>query len=154
MNESSGVKKIGIVGAGISGLLAAYTLKQKGHQVIIWESGARAGGLIHSESYSDYVFEWGPHTILADQNWHTLFRELGLKPLIAPVEAKIRYIWKDGNCQRLPSGPNDFLKTSFFSIPEKLKILHGLFKHIELPKDDISVADLFEFIPAFIKKLN
>ncbi len=37
-------QRIVVVGAGIAGLTAAYLLKQKGHQPIVFEKSDRVGG--------------------------------------------------------------------------------------------------------------
>ena len=45
MNEFSGTKRVGIIGAGIAGLAAAYDLTRQGCAVTIFEGAAVAGGL-------------------------------------------------------------------------------------------------------------
>ena len=52
--------KIAIIGAGISGLTAAHTLKKFGYNnVTIFESGAEAGGKIHTLEMDGYLYELG-----------------------------------------------------------------------------------------------
>ncbi|NJO06134.1 MAG: NAD(P)/FAD-dependent oxidoreductase [Chloroflexaceae bacterium] len=59
--------KIGIVGAGVAGLTAAYELSQAGHAVVLFEAAEQAGGLAsgfrdthwdwHLERYYHHLFE-------------------------------------------------------------------------------------------------
>ena len=52
--------KIAIIGAGISGLTAAHTLKKFGYNnVTIFESGAEAGGKIHTLEMDGHLYELG-----------------------------------------------------------------------------------------------
>nr|AHE14611.1 EspO-like indole-3-pyruvic acid imine synthase [uncultured bacterium] len=43
--------KVTIIGAGISGLVAAYELEQLGYSVEIWEASRRIGGRIHTHRF-------------------------------------------------------------------------------------------------------
>ncbi|GAM27527.1 hypothetical protein SAMD00019534_107030 [Acytostelium subglobosum LB1] len=78
--------KIAVVGAGISGMSAAYLLAQGGHQVTVYEKGDYLGG--HTNTV-DATFE-GVGTVKADTgflvyneekypNLMRLFRELGIE---------------------------------------------------------------------------
>lgn len=48
--------KIGILGAGVAGLTAAYELAHAGHQVTIFEAAAQAGGL--ASGFRDEAWDW------------------------------------------------------------------------------------------------
>ncbi|MEI6181289.1 MAG: FAD/NAD(P)-binding protein, partial [Chloroflexales bacterium] len=53
-----------IVGGGISGLSAAYTLFKRGLEVLVIEAGAEVGGAMKSvTSPEGYVFDCGPNTL-------------------------------------------------------------------------------------------
>ncbi len=51
-------KKVIILGAGMSGLVAAYELTQLGHEVVILEARMRPGGRVHTlhEPFSDGLY--------------------------------------------------------------------------------------------------
>jgi protoporphyrinogen oxidase len=48
--------KVGIVGAGIAGLAAAHDLAQAGHEVVVYEAAANAGGL--ASGFRDEQWDW------------------------------------------------------------------------------------------------
>lgn len=65
--HSSGQQKIVIVGAGLSGLTAAYRLQQQGHDIELYEARARVGGRVHTALVRN--FEGGySHAELGAQN--------------------------------------------------------------------------------------
>src|SRR5215471_8174506 len=55
---------VAIIGAGITGLTAAFYLQRKGIPVAVYEAGSRVGGVIQSLRQNGYLAEFGPNTIL------------------------------------------------------------------------------------------
>ena len=58
------MKPVAIIGAGITGLTAAFYLKRKGVPVTVYEASDRVGGAIQSLRADGYLAEFGPNTIL------------------------------------------------------------------------------------------
>lgn len=56
-------KRVIIVGAGISGLVAGAYLLKGGHEVVILEKSPHCGGLVSSFSWDGFVFDTGPRAI-------------------------------------------------------------------------------------------
>ncbi|MDP3989326.1 MAG: NAD(P)/FAD-dependent oxidoreductase [bacterium] len=70
---------IAVVGAGIAGLSAAYTLKKAGLDVVVYETQDHVGGRMSSRTKDNLIFDYGAD-FLAD-NYETLklyARELGI----------------------------------------------------------------------------
>lgn len=55
-NKNSQRRNIGIIGAGIAGLVAAYELQKLGHSVTIYEASNRIGGRILTHRFSDGTY--------------------------------------------------------------------------------------------------
>ncbi|MGH3849796.1 MAG: FAD-dependent oxidoreductase, partial [Pseudonocardiaceae bacterium] len=71
--------KIGIVGAGATGLVAAYDLVREGHEVTVLEGSDELGGLAASLRVQGTALERFYHHIFGtDQAIISLIRELGL----------------------------------------------------------------------------
>jgi len=79
-----------IIGAGISGLAAAYFLRD--HHPIIYEKTGRAGGWIRSVEQDGFLFELGPRGFRPHPDTLQLARELELKPLPCSSDAKKRFL--------------------------------------------------------------
>lgn len=56
--------KVAVVGAGISGLVAAIELEQHGFSPIIYESSAHVGGRLSSDIYGDFSLDHGFQVLL------------------------------------------------------------------------------------------
>lgn len=109
MNRSA---RIAVIGGGISGLTAAYTLAQArrgGAAVdeVLIEAGDRLGGVILTERIDGFVIEAGPDSFLAEKpEAAALCRELGLgDSLIGSNDRERRtYILHGGKLVPLPDG--------------------------------------------------
>jgi oxygen-dependent protoporphyrinogen oxidase len=101
-----------VVGAGASGLAAAYELAKRGIPVRVREASPRAGGLIHTEHIDGFTIEAGPDSILnAKPGALELIRELGIEPELMPIRAGARaYVLKGDRLHALP-------QPSFLGIP-------------------------------------
>jgi oxygen-dependent protoporphyrinogen oxidase len=95
-------REVTIVGAGISGLLAAYYLDKKGWTVHLIEADSCAGGLLSTEQSNFGIAESAAHSIPASPRVKELFEELGVKLLPINAEAKGRYILKYGVPRKFP----------------------------------------------------
>lgn len=136
---------IGIIGAGISGLVLAYELQKAGVDYIILEAGQDPGGYIRTEKLNDYTLELGPNSILCDEEILSLLNEIGLEEeLLFPEEvSKARFILKNGVYEQLPDSPGKLLGGSFFSISTKLKILSEAFKTNRQLSGEETLAGVF-----------
>lgn len=75
-----------VIGAGITGLAAAYELTRRGVRPLVFEAGSRAGGLIRTERAGGFTIEAGPDSVLASKPAALdLVRELGLESAIQTV---------------------------------------------------------------------
>lgn len=104
------MKRIAVIGAGISGLSLAYYLKKKFGNTIsidILEREKRTGGWIYTKEYYGQIFECGPHTFRVDAKENAileLINELDLTSSLieANASSKKRYIAKGGKIHQLP----------------------------------------------------
>lgn len=120
------MEKIVIVGAGITGLTAAYWLKKEGINAKIVEANPEVGGNIKTISHNGFVFDTGPNSGLETTPLISqLVNELNLSDefIYANKEANRRYILRDGLLHPLPLSPKDFLTTKLFSTKGKLRVL-------------------------------
>lgn len=108
-NKSSPLK-IAILGAGISGLSAAYFLQKKWGSKVelsLFEASGRAGGWIRSVEKDGFLFELGPHSLRVHENDDAfiLIKELELENqiLYANSHAKSRYLFLNGHLQKVPN---------------------------------------------------
>ncbi|MGM0555995.1 MAG: protoporphyrinogen oxidase [Myxococcota bacterium] len=140
-------QSIGVVGAGITGLVTAYRLGQLGHRVTIYEASDRAGGQIGSFERDGYLLERGPHTLLVrNAETRTLIEQLGLEDAVlqANEEASKRFILRDGELVEVPTSPGAFLKTDLLSPAAKVRLLAEPFIGGPEPDIDESLAKFVE----------
>jgi oxygen-dependent protoporphyrinogen oxidase len=139
---------IAVVGAGLTGLTAAYRLKQRGNRVVVYEASERIGGSIRSERREGYLAELGPNTLATPAGpMAALLTELGLDSsrVDASPVARNRYIIRRGRLVRLPLTPPELLTTRLLSNGAKLAIFGE-------PLVEAADRPLEESVAAFVRR--
>ena len=84
-----------IIGGGMLGMTLALRLTQQGHQVTIYESADKAGGLTSAWRMDDVVWDRFYHVILmSDLNTRKILNEIGLDGELNWVETKTGFYSK------------------------------------------------------------
>jgi oxygen-dependent protoporphyrinogen oxidase len=102
-------KHVDVIGAGISGLLAAYQCKKKGYHVRIFESQNKVGGMLASVPTKFGLSEMAAHSLLASDLVEKLFSDLGL--VLLPLKNKKKFILRDQKLRAMPLTPFEIFKT-------------------------------------------
>jgi len=118
-------RSVVVIGAGISGLVAAYELKRRGVPVTVFEAGSRAGGAIGTSLADGFLAEHGPNSFVSSAPVEALLARLGLQDDVveANPDANRRYIMRDGRLVAFPMSPLALLTTPLLSFRAKLRVL-------------------------------
>ncbi|MGC9971560.1 MAG: protoporphyrinogen oxidase [Bryobacteraceae bacterium] len=147
------MRRVMIVGGGISGLSAAYYLSRAGTPATLIERRPRLGGVIETETVQGCVLEAGPDSFLAAKPWAMeLIRELGLASEVigSNDHRRVTYVRKNGRLVPLPDGlmlmiPTKvwpLVATSLLGWRTKLRMgLEWFRRPNSVPRADQSVAD-------------
>ncbi len=146
------MKRIAIVGGGISGLSAAYYLSQAGHDCTLIEAAPRLGGVIRTERVEDCLVEAGPDSFIAQKPWAMeLIRELGIEDQVIGSQDHLRrtYVLRGGKLVPLPDGIQfliptrirPILTTPLLSLGAKARMGIELFHRVPRDSPDRSVAE-------------
>jgi oxygen-dependent protoporphyrinogen oxidase len=154
------MKRIAIIGGGISGLTAAFTLEEQRTagvpvEYVLFESSSRFGGVILTERIKEYLVEAGPDSFLTDKPWAAeLCRKLGLADqLIGSNDAQRKtYILVNGKLVTIPDGLMFMVPTKvmpallspLFSFRSKLRMAREWFHASTRAEADESVASFVE----------
>lgn len=113
-----------LLGAGLTGLTIAHSLRRAGRRVLVLEKGDHPGGVIHTYTDDGFVFEAGPNTgVISSVELVRLMEELKLQFEVPQQFANARWIWKNGRWEPLPSGLLSAIGTPLFSLKDKFRIL-------------------------------
>ncbi|MBU94201.1 MAG: protoporphyrinogen oxidase [Balneola sp.] len=123
---------IGVLGGGISGLAAAWFLKQGGAEVTLFEKET-PGGAIRTELKQGLVLDLGPNS-LRDKSGELLqlISELGLKDELLMISKafKTRSIVRNSKLKFIKPSLTSLLKTDLLSLKAKLRFFAEPFQPI------------------------
>src|SRR5271169_7110727 len=154
------MKRVAIIGGGISGLSAAYTLEEKrrsGESVeyVLYESSPRLGGVLVTDRVDGCLVEAGPDSFLTEKPWAAdLCRKIGLgDQLIGSNDSERKtYILAKGKLVVMPDGlmfmvPTKIMPTVFsplFSVRTKMRMAAEWFHPPRKGSEDETVAQMVE----------
>lgn len=124
------MKSVAIIGAGITGLTAAFYLKRKGVAVMVYEASHRVGGVIQSLRKDGYLAEFGPNTLLeTSSKIAQLVKDAGLQSrrLDPDPKAEARFVVRYGRPIAMPGSPLGFFTTDLFTLKAKFAVLREPF---------------------------
>jgi protoporphyrinogen/coproporphyrinogen III oxidase len=166
------VRRVAIVGAGISGLSAAFALEEQRRnssaqlEYVLFESSSNVGGVLVTEQVDDCLVEAGPDSFISEKPWAAdLCRKIGIgDQLIGSNDSKRKtYILVKGRLVPLPDGlmfmvPTRILPTVFsplFSVGTKLRMAREWFHPPHKAVGDETVAALVErhYGPEMVERL-
>jgi oxygen-dependent protoporphyrinogen oxidase len=113
-----------IIGAGISGLTAAWRAKQAGRDVLLVEASDRPGGVIRTREVDGFLFEQGPNSVRMTDEIEALARDVGLEgELVSGDPHAPRYVFFRGRLVPAPMGLGSFVTSPLLSAGGKLRLL-------------------------------
>jgi oxygen-dependent protoporphyrinogen oxidase len=151
------MKRILIIGGGISGLAAAHRLielsqerKQQLHLTLV-EASSRPGGTIHTEKRDGFLLERGPDSFISEKpEAVALAKRLGVDSQLIGTNDEHRrsFIVRRGRLRPVPEGfqllaPSrfwPFITTDIFSIGGKLRMAADLVLPRKIANGDESLA--------------
>ncbi|HLM79414.1 MAG TPA: protoporphyrinogen oxidase [Terriglobales bacterium] len=154
------MKRIAIIGGGISGLSAAYTIEEKRQsgtpvEYVLFESSPRLGGVLVTDRVDGCLVEAGPDSFLTEKPWAAdLCRKIGLDDqLIGSNDSERKtYIVARGKLVVMPDGlmfmvPTKIMPTVFsplFSLRTKMRMAAEWFHPPHKASADETVAEMVE----------
>jgi oxygen-dependent protoporphyrinogen oxidase len=127
MNEN--LHDVLVVGAGISGLTAAWRLKQGGVDVYLLEACKEVGGCARTGQRDGFLLEKGPfNVVVRDPAFEQLLDDLSgdVKVVTASRSAKRRFIYRRGCLHPLPTNPVSLATTRLLSFRGRCRLLAGI----------------------------
>jgi oxygen-dependent protoporphyrinogen oxidase len=102
------MKRVAVIGGGLSGLSAAYELARNGRaEFTVFEASARLGGIVETVRSNGFVIECGPDSWVTEKPWaRELAVELGLEAELIPSNDDQRrtYLLQNGGLVPMPDG--------------------------------------------------
>ncbi len=151
------MKRIAIIGGGISGLSAAFALEEKRRQgvpveYVLLEASPRLGGVLVTDRVDGCLVEAGPDSFITEKPWAAdLCKKIGLgDQLIGSNDARRKtYILVKGKLVVMPDGlmfmvPTKILPTVFsplFSLRTKMRMAAEWFHPPRLASSNHAAAD-------------
>jgi len=115
--------RVGIVGAGITGLALTHHLAERGVDSIALEASDEPGGVMRSERVDGLVLERGPQRLRRTPGVDDLIEACHLAGEVIEAPDLPLFVYTDGHLGEVPFDLNTFVGTNVLSWPGKLRLL-------------------------------
>ena len=115
--------RVGIVGAGISGLVLHRMLRQYGIETVVFEAHEDPGGVIRSRRIDGRVLESGPQRVRMTPTVAELVDDLALTDQVIVANDQPLFVYYDGTLCETPLSPRAALRTDLLSWWGKARVL-------------------------------
>lgn len=115
---------VAIVGAGITGLAIADSLRRRGIPHVVLEAADRVGGVIRSGLVDGSLLEWGPQRTRLTAPVRGLVESLGIADQVITAPAGLPlYVYSRGRLRAVPFSLAEFLRSDIVPLTSKLRAL-------------------------------
>ncbi|MGH9873589.1 MAG: protoporphyrinogen oxidase, partial [Pyrinomonadaceae bacterium] len=159
------MKRVVVIGGGISGLAAAHRLLERSHQsgkqvdLTVLEAGSGVGGIVQTRDRDGFLLEDGPDSFISEKPAAlALVKRLGLESHLIETNEQNRrsFIVRNGRLLPVPEGfqllaPSrlwPFVKSDIFSWSGKARIALDLL----LPRRALNGGDADESLAQFVRR--
>ncbi|KAK9225532.1 hypothetical protein WN943_010574 [Citrus x changshan-huyou] len=151
---SGSAKRVAVVGAGVSGLAAAYKLKSNGVNVMVFEADERAGGKLRSISKDGLIWDEGANTMTeSEMEVKGLLDDLGIREKQQfPISQYKRYVVRNGVPFLIPTNPIALITSNFLSAQSKFQIILEPFLWKKSDSAKVSAEDAKESVGGFFQR--
>lgn len=133
--------RVGIVGAGITGLATVHHLQKRGIEATCFEARDEPGGVIRSfradeaggrrdgaggrdDRANGRILEAGPQRLRLTEGIEELIEDLDLWPAVLAARSDLPlYVYCEGKLREVPRSLGAFLRTDLLSTPGKFRVL-------------------------------
>jgi oxygen-dependent protoporphyrinogen oxidase len=123
LTRTFAMKRVIILGAGISGLTCAFRLVEAGYDVEVLEREAVPGGVMQTRCEDGFMTELGPNSFQSGEEILSLIHDTGLDAELLEADGRMpRYIFFQGELHLAPMGLGGLISTKLLSAGAKLKV--------------------------------
>ncbi|MDQ2976739.1 MAG: protoporphyrinogen oxidase [Acidobacteriota bacterium] len=161
------MKRIVIIGGGITGLSATHRILERSHEtgeqidVTLLEAGSRIGGIVQTRERDGFLLESGPDSFIAEKpEVIRLAKRLGLESNLIETNQSHRrsFVVRQGKLLPVPEGFHllapgrlwPFLQSGVFSWPGKARMAMELLLPRRNINGDVATAD--ESLAQFVRR--
>ena len=145
--DGSEQRTVVVIGAGITGLVAAYELRRRGLDVMLYEASRQAGGNLRTSSVDGFLAEHGAQSFVRTQELDDLISRLGLSDDVVECapNAQRTYLARDNRLHLLPHSLPSLVRSRLLSAKARLRLLFEPF----IPRN---ASELDESVGSFVSR--